>query len=58
MKPIINDLNIYEDSKLRQRLAFTHAKEEIMIKDEIKIKRDSLGLKLTGMILDDDLLGK
>lgn len=30
MKPIVYDLNIYEDSKLRKRLAFEHIKEEIV----------------------------
>ena len=30
MKPILNDLDIYEDSKLRKDLAFAHIQEEII----------------------------
>jgi hypothetical protein len=30
MKPVLNDLDIYEDSKLRKDLAFAHIQEEII----------------------------
>jgi hypothetical protein len=30
MKPILNDLDIYEDSKLRKELLFAHIQEEII----------------------------
>jgi hypothetical protein len=33
MKPVLNDLDIYEDSKLRRRLASHHIKEEIIAKE-------------------------
>lgn len=34
MKPLINDLNIYEDSKIKRQLAFEHIVQEIVEKDQ------------------------
>lgn len=47
MKPVINDLNIYEDSKLRKQLVFEHIKSEVVEKEERKVSRQSINLKLT-----------
>jgi hypothetical protein len=42
MKPVLNDLNVYEDSQLRQQLASAHIKEEVLLKEEQKHYRRSI----------------
>ena len=42
MEPVLNGLNIYEDSNIRQELAFIHIKQEVTIKEEQQRCRSSI----------------
>ena len=39
MKPLLNDLNIYEDSQIRKEFAFSN------LKDQILNQQEQLGMK-------------